>query len=123
LEVSIGKGPDHLQAMIKRFFKEKRAEPRSIVDRYYCVEFSTADTEFVYQFKIWNLSPKGICVVIREDSALVRHLKVGDILEMKYYTIDSPAVTDYLRTEIQHITKDEGRFKGHYLVGLSVFEK
>lgn len=102
-------------------FVEKRSEPRSIIDRYYSVEFALKGMDFVYQFKIWNMSSKGMCVLIKEDSVVLEHLKAGDILDMKYYSTDSSASATYLQTEIRHITKDDqGRFKGHFLVGLSI---
>ena len=101
--------------------KERRSEPRSIIDKYYSVEFSLSGCSFVYQFKIWNISSKGICVLVKEDSGLLTHLKVGDILKLKYYPADSSQPSELLETEIKHITKDEqGRFKGVYLFGLSI---
>ncbi len=104
-------------------FSERRCEPRIIIDKYYSVELLIGDNSFVYQFKIWNISTKGICLVIREDSDVLKHLNVGDIVNMKYYTTDSEKPGEYLKTEIRHMTKDEGRFKGHYLVGLLVLER
>ena len=103
---------------------ERRSEPRSIIDQYYSVEFSLSGCSFVYQFKIWNISLKGICVLVKEDSDLLNHVKVGDILNLKYYTTDSSKPIEFLNTEIKHITKDEqGRFKGIHLVGLAILEK
>ena len=108
---------------MKDDFTEKRSEPRSIIDQYHSVEFSLHDCAFTYQFKIWDISTKGICVLVKEDSDLLNHLKVGDILDLKYYTTDSSKPTEYLKTEIKHITKDDtGRFKELYLVGLSISE-
>ena len=103
---------------------EKRGEHRSIVDQYYSVEFSVPDANFIYQFKIRDLSSNGICVVVRDDSHLLKHLKVGLMTNMKYYPTDSSSPTVHLKTGIRHITKQEqGRFKGHVLVGLSILEK
>jgi len=104
-------------------FIEKRSESRSIIDRYHSVEFSIRHSAYAYQFKIWDMSPKGICVLVKEDSDLLNHLKVGDILSLKYYSTDSSKPTEYLKTEIRHITKDDtGRFKEVYSVGLSTLE-
>jgi hypothetical protein len=104
-------------------FEEKRSEPRRIIDQYHSVEFSISECAFIYQFKIWDISTKGLCVLVREDSDLLNHLNVGEILELKYYSTDSLRPIEYLKTEIKHITKsDEGRFKGLYLVGLSILE-
>ena len=101
--------------------KERRSELRSIIDQYYSVELALSGCSFVYQFRIWNISSKGICVLVKEDSDLLNHVKVGDILNLKYYTTDSSKPIEFLKTEIKHITKDEqGRFKGVYLVGLSI---
>ncbi|MBN1627001.1 MAG: hypothetical protein JW944_10800, partial [Deltaproteobacteria bacterium] len=70
-----------------------------------------------------NLSPKGLCLLVKEDSAVLAHLKVGDIVDMKYYKADYSRSGKYMRTQIRYITKDEeGRFKGHYKVGISVPE-
>jgi hypothetical protein len=104
--------------------KERRAEPRTEVDKYYSVELSVPGTEFVYQFKIWNLSEQGLCVVVKDDSDLLKHLTVGSVLEMQYYPVDVESPTVRIKTEIKHITKqEEGRFSGHVLVGLLVLEK
>ena len=104
-------------------FIERRSKPRSIIDQYHSVEFSISESTFAYQFKIWDISPKGICVLVMEDSGLLNRLKVGDILNLKYYTTDSSRPIEYLETEIRDIAKDEnGRFKGLYLVGLSILE-
>jgi len=103
--------------------RKKRSKHRNIMDRYHSVEFSLSGSAFVYQFKIWDLSSKGICVLVKEDSDLLNHLNVGDIFNLKYYKNDSSQPIEYLRTEIRHINKDDkGRFKGLYLVGLSILE-
>ena len=102
---------------------DKRSESRTIIDQYYSVEFSIHDTLYVYQFKIWNISSKGICVIVKEDSDILKHIKVGDVLDLKYYETESPSQSKFLKTELRHITKNEQeRFKGHYLVGLSILE-
>ncbi len=103
---------------------EKRHEHRTEVDKYYSVEVSISDAGLSYQFKIWNLSSRGMCIVVKEDSDLLKHLEVGNILKMKYYPTDSPYPAEHLKTQIKHITKDkEGRFRNHVLVGLFILEK
>ncbi len=100
---------------------DRRSETRALVDQYYSVEFSKQSLDNIYQFKIWNISSKGICIIVREDSTVIGHLKVGDILDMKYYPTDQSSPVEYSKTEITHITKDDqGRYKGHYLVGISI---
>jgi len=102
----------------------RRSEPRSITDQYHCVEFQIDSLGSFYQFKIWDISTRGMCILVKEDSAVVSHLKVGDVFEMKYYPTQMSDNIEGLRTEIRHITKsEEGRFKGHYLVGLRIKDK
>lgn len=102
---------------------ERRSEPRKQVDQYYSVEFSTNGVDPTYQFKIWNIPSTSMGVLVREDSDILPRLKVGDTLNMKYYSTDSVYPSDYLQTAITHITKnDQGRFRGHYLVGLEILE-
>ena len=85
------------------------------------VEFSIHGLECLHQFRIWNIMPESMCVLVKEDSEILGALKVGDILPLKYYTNDSFRPTVYLDTEIQHIQKEEeGRFRGHYLVGFAI---
>lgn len=98
-------------------------ESRGNGDQYHSVEFSIKGIELPYQFKIWNTAKMSMCVLVKEDSAILPRLKVGDTLDMKFYTRDSGYPTDSLKTTIRHITKDdEGRFKGHYLVALEIIE-
>ena len=100
---------------------DRRSETRTLIDRYFSVEFSKKGLDAIYQFKIWNISSKGICILVKEDSALMDHLIVGDILDMKYYPANESGPIEHSKTEITHITTDvQGRFKGHYLVGLSM---
>jgi hypothetical protein len=93
------------------------------MDRYYSVEFSVAGMELSYRFKIWNISSGGLCVVVREDADLLKHIQVGDTLDLRYYTTDIEIPPVYASTSIRHITPDEGRFKGHCLVGLALLEQ
>lgn len=102
---------------------ERRSEPGNIINQYYSVEFSLKKSIFLYQFKIRNISPEGICVLVREDSDLLNYIKSGDILDLKYYKTDSSQSAE-LKTQIRHITEnDTGRFKGLYLVGLSILRR
>lgn len=92
-------------------------------DQFYSVEFSIAGHNFPYQFKIWNLAPQSMHVLVKEGSEILGYLKAGDIVKMKYYVTDSLCPTKDLDTKIKHITKENhGRFKGHFLVGLTILE-
>ncbi len=98
-----------------------KSETKKEVDGSYWAEFSSEGLHIAYQFRIWNKSPSHMCFLIKENSNLVSQLKVGDLLSLKCYYTDAYYPSEYLETTIQHITKKhEGRFKGHYVVGLEI---
>ena len=91
------------------------------VDQYYSVEFSFEGLDVIYQFKIWKTVSTVMSVLVKEDSGILPWLKVGDKLNMKYYSVDVVDPFEHLDTEIRYITKqDQGRLKGHYLVGIEI---
>ena len=91
------------------------------IDQYYSVEISLDGLEHLHQFKIWNIEPHSMCVLVKEDSTILESLKVGDRMVMRYYGSDTLSPPAALETEIRHITReDHGRFKGHCLIGLAI---
>ena len=104
--------------------EEKRSELRKVLDRYYSVEFKLKETGGLYHFKLRDLSSKSLGILVNEDSAVLDHLAVNDILKMKYYPPEASSSAEFLTTKIIHITKKEhGSFKGHFLIGLLIKEK
>jgi len=102
---------------------ERKSEPTERTGQYYSVEFSINAHCVPYQFRIWNIASMPMCVLVKEDSHILPLLKAGDTLNLKYYSPGSPHSTEYLKTAIRDITKDNhGRFKNHYLVGLEILE-
>ena len=83
---------------------ERRSETRAIVDKYSSVEFSINNIAFLFQFKIWETSLSGMSILVKEDSVVLEHLKVGDILDMKYYPEKLREDPIMLKTKIKHIT-------------------
>jgi hypothetical protein len=104
--------------------EEKRSALRKILDRYYSVEFQLKQTGCLYHFKLRDLSSNGLGILVNEDSAVLEHLAVNEILNMKYYPPEASSSAEFLKTKIEHITKKEhGSFKGHFLIGLSIIQK
>ena len=112
--------------MAKEDFKEnhteRRSETRKTAGRFFGAEIKLIGVP-IHRFKFKDLSTNGACILIKEDSNMMNHLKAGQILNMRYY---SPNNTDTptIRSEIKHITKaEQGRFKGHFLIGVFISEK
>lgn len=104
--------------------QDRRSEQRIAPDRYYSVQFSVKDLAYIYQFKIRDVSTEGLCILVDENSEVLKHLKAGDVIDMKYYLSESMGTTEALKTEIRHVTKNaDKRFKGHCQVGLLILEE
>jgi hypothetical protein len=97
-------------------------ESDQLAAHYHSVEFSIQGVELAYQFKIWNTSSTPMYVLVKENSAILPSLREGDTLDLKFYSSESSYSTASLKTRIRHITKDQGRFRGHYLVALEIQE-
>ena len=91
------------------------------VGRFYSVEFGVDGIKYPYQFKLWNGYSGARFVLVKENSKIIRRLHAGDVFNMKYHSIDSNSPSEFIDTEITDIIReDKGRFKGHYLVELSI---
>jgi hypothetical protein len=102
---------------------ETISDPCLMMDRYSSVEIAVNSSEPVYMFKIRNSPFAGIAILVKEDSVVLKHLKVGDKLNLKYNPAVASDLPEYRTTEIRHITKENnGRSNGHYLVDFAVSE-
>ena len=103
--------------------KEKRKETRNRTNKYYSVEMKLSSLP-IYLFKLKDISSKGTCFFVKEGSAILKHLKVGQILNMRYHSEDEMEPATVFTSEIKHITKiEEKAYRGHYLVGVKIVEK
>lgn len=102
---------------------ERRTEPRLSPVPYYSVEFTIGQKAPIYQFKLRDISSSGLCILVREDSAVLGYLEEGQVIQMAYRTLDMPGRRTQLTTQVRHIIKsEEARYKGHFLVGLAMLD-
>ncbi|MBW2412287.1 MAG: PilZ domain-containing protein [Deltaproteobacteria bacterium] len=104
--------------------EEKRSEHRDIVDQPCSVEINLGRPIPAYQMKLRDISGHGSCILVKEDSSILKHLMVGQNLKMKYWTESRAETRGYLRAQVIHISKPEAeQFKNHYSIGLLIEEK
>lgn len=104
--------------------QDRRPESRTLLDLYYSVEFRLEETGNVYQFKLRDMSSKGLGILVNKDSAVLKHLKVGNTLDMHYIPPESAGTSESLKTKIAHITeKEDEPFRGHFIIGLCITER
>ena len=89
--------------------------------KYHSVEFSVEGLPIAYQFKLWKNNSREMSILVREDSAVLPRLKVGDRLKMEYYPTDPRCPKEGRETAITEIARDEqGKYNGHTVVGLEI---
>ena len=102
---------------------ERRSELRKNEEPMRSVELKLPSLP-IYMFKVKDSSQNGFCLLVKEDSNILEHIHVGQVLNIRSYSGDNMESDEILLSEIKHITKkDESPYTGHQLVGLLVLEK
>ena len=103
--------------------KEKRSESRRAKLRNYRIEIKFVGHP-IYQFRVINVTAKGAGLLIKDDSAFLKMIEVGKIVEADFISPESTTPSGLYQAEIKHITKlDTQEHRGHHLVGLSILKK
>lgn len=109
--------------MSSKMIEERRSGQRKIADHKYSVIVRISGVP-IYQLKLKDISQKGICLLAKEDSAILNHLKIGQELEMRYHYLNGPKSEVHYMSEIRHVTKaEQGRYKGHFFIGTRIISK
>jgi hypothetical protein len=101
---------------------ENRSDFRNILNQYYSVQFTVNDRGPAYLFKLRDISSKGICILVKEDSFVLKQLQVGDILNMEFNQPEPLNSSRSLRTQITS-KYPHYHIAGHVLVELSIVEE
>ena len=100
--------------------EEKRSEPRSTKLKDYRVEIKFVG-EPIYQFKVADVSTKGAGLLINDNSAFLKMIEVGQIVDVNFISPKGSNPTGMYKVEIRHITKmEKGKYNGHRLVGILI---
>ncbi|MBI9089530.1 MAG: hypothetical protein JEZ12_09950 [Desulfobacterium sp.] len=103
--------------------RDQRLSYRHYINMFHSVELSIGGMPYCYQFKLRDRSESGMCVLVQEDSKIMTHLNIGDVLDVKYWPSDKAVPPEKLRTQIRHITRTPANHSaGHYYVGLMVVD-
>jgi hypothetical protein len=91
-------------------------------DHYQSVEFSVEGVHVPNRrCRIWHIHPQSNVILIRNDSNIAPHMRVGAKLKTKYYFPGRSYPDGVGETTIKEISREEqGRFKGHFLVDLEL---
>jgi hypothetical protein len=117
-------GDKNLKTNVTNIRGEEQVHIGAEIDSYYSAEMSFRELNTPYHCKIRKDPSWPLSVLVREDSKIAPLLQVGDIVNVKYYFLDSKSSPKCFDTAIRDITKnDDGRFRGHYLVDLEILSE
>jgi hypothetical protein len=106
----------------KNFTIDNMIEPRRSKLRNYRIEIKFVGKP-IYQFRVINVTTKGASLLIKDDSAFLKMIEVGQIVNANFISPAGTAPSGLFKAEIKHITKiDNKKHKGHRLVGLSIIQ-
>ena len=103
--------------------KERRSEPRRSKLRNYRIEIKFVGKP-IYQFRVINVTAKSAGLLIKDNSAFLKMIEVGQIVEADFISPEDTPPSGLYKAVIKHITKhDMQEYRGHYLVGLSILKR
>jgi hypothetical protein len=107
----------------KNFTNEKRSEPRRAKLRNYRIEIKFVGKP-IYQFRVINVTSKSAGLLIKDNSAFLEMIEVGQILEAYFISPEGMDPSGLYKVEIKHITKlDKQEHRGHHIIGLLILKK
>jgi hypothetical protein len=103
---------------------EKRRERRPIALSHHMAEFKFPEAP-TYQLKLQDVSARGAGVIVRRDSKFLSLIAIGQELNLRLLSPSrSEIITGDYKARVEHITElTEGRYAGHFVVGLSILKK
>ena len=102
---------------------EKRSEHRPATSRDYRMEIKFVG-EPMYQFRLINVTSEGASILIKDDSAFLNMIEVGQIADATFISPKGSNPTGIYKIQVKHISKiEEQIYKGHRLAGISLLKK
>ncbi len=113
---------------MRRESSEKIAEEKRILPRSMGLGTHRVEIKFVgkpiYQFKVRDVSSAGAGFLVRDDSGFLKLIEINQILHVDFISPEGSNPSGLHQAEIKHISRSEdGRFKGHRLIGISIHER
>jgi len=78
----------------------------------------------VCDFKVRDVSGNGSCILVEDDSVVLRNLRVGREIELHMAYTDRPHKAVLQRSRITHITRppESDAYHGHIMVGVQIID-
>ncbi|MEX1300351.1 MAG: PilZ domain-containing protein [Desulfotignum sp.] len=101
--------------------KESRSEPRIPASEGAIISFKPPGSEWEYNIKLRDFSTSGLGLLVKEDSDLLKYIRVGDVFAVNYHEDGvSMARVRHHKVQVRHISVPAaGKPENHMVVGLS----
>jgi hypothetical protein len=105
---------------VDRYSHKKRSKINSVSESCFCIEIDLGRPLPIYQFQLRSFSSNEATILVNKESSLIDHLKIGEKVKMRYWSVKAPWDGEFFDAEIKHIKKQDGdQNKGPVIV---VFE-
>jgi len=104
--------------------KESRSEPRIPASEGASVSFKPPGSAWEYHIKLRDFSASGLGLLVKDDSDLLTHLRVGDVFTVNYHEDSIPmASVRQKKVQVRHISfPAAGKPENHRIIGLCFLE-
>jgi len=100
---------------------EGKSRLGALQDSLYSAEIRLNGFYLVYLSKLRTMNGGGPCFIVKENSIMMKRLRVGLGLELRCWSPKNAYAVKYFRAKIKQITSPhDGPINGHYLVGLAI---
>ena len=101
---------------------EKRSEQRHVTSRCYRMEIKLVGVP-IYQFRLINVTDKGASILVKDDSAFLEMIEVGQKIDVTFISPEDSHPSGRYKIKVKHISEINNIYNGHRLVGISILEK
>jgi hypothetical protein len=104
--------------------KESRLEPRIKASEGGSISFKPPGSDWEYHIKLRDFSAGGLGLLVKEDSDLLKYIRVGDVFTVNYHEGAACMAVQPQTVKVCHISFPAGGLpEKHKIVGLSFFEQ
>lgn len=97
--------------MVDRYSLKNRSKIKNMSESCFCVEIDLGRPLPIYQFQLRSFTSNEATILVNKESSLIDHLKIGEKVKMRHWSIKAPWGGEFFDAEIKHIKKQDGNRK------------
>jgi hypothetical protein len=97
--------------MVDRYSLKNRSKIKNMSESCFCVEIDLGRPLPIYKFQLRSFTSNEATILVNKESSLIDHLKIGEKVKMRHWSIKAPWGGEFFDAEIKHIKKQDGNRK------------